>query len=84
LPIDLTPEQWEQVEVEIFAGRKISAIKLFREHTGSDLRDAKQAIDAHEQFLRAERPDSFTAPARSGCAGAVLLAGSLGVLILVL
>ncbi|MEO1128910.1 MAG: hypothetical protein AAFX05_04280 [Planctomycetota bacterium] len=84
MPNDLTPEQWEQVEAEIFAGRKIGAIKLFRELTGSDLRSAKEAVDAHERFLRTERPESFTASAKSGCAGAFLLAGALGILAVVI
>lgn len=45
------------------AGRKIAAIKLVRERTGSGLKDAKDAVEA----LAARHG---VAPSRSGCLGA--------------
>lgn len=45
-PRQLTFEERDQVMREIAAGRKISAIKMYREITGADLRTAKYTIDA--------------------------------------
>ena len=44
----LTPDQQRQVAIEIRAGRKIQAIKLFREFTNSGLKEAKDAVEAME------------------------------------
>ena len=41
-------------------GRKIYAIKLYRQFTGSQLKDAKEAVEALEADLRAQFPDKFT------------------------
>ena len=38
-----------QLLVELAAGRKIEAIRLYREHTGLGLKEAKDAIDALER-----------------------------------
>lgn len=38
------------------AGRKIEAIKAFRQRTGVDLKAAKDAMDARERQLGIERP----------------------------
>jgi large subunit ribosomal protein L7/L12 len=48
-------------------GRKIAAIKLYRERTGVGLKDAKDFIEA----LAADR--RIAAPSRSGCLGFVVL-----------
>ena len=48
------------------AGRKIAAIKLYRESTGLGLKEAKDAV---EELGRRHG----IAPARSGCAGVLLL-----------
>ena len=42
---DLSPGQREQVERALAAGRKIEAIKLYREFTGLGLAEAKDAVD---------------------------------------
>ena len=39
---------WESIEEQLIAGNKIEAIKLFREQTGADLKQAKDAVDAYE------------------------------------
>jgi hypothetical protein len=68
------PEQWEWIDGELFTGRKIQAIKSYREATGCGLADAKQAVDEREARLRQEQPDRFTVPAgKSGCFGVVLI-----------
>ncbi|MBN2475821.1 MAG: ribosomal protein L7/L12 [Pirellulales bacterium] len=56
----------EQVLAELQAGKKISAIKFYREQTGVGLKEAKDAVEA----LARTRG---IASERSGCAGALLL-----------
>ena len=69
-----TTEQWEQIQTELFAGRKIQAIKLYREITGCGLAEAKEAMEAYAAKLYQEAPERFTRdPAKSGCAGMILL-----------
>ncbi len=53
----------------LFAGRKIDAIKLYREQVkpGSGLKEAKEAVEQLEAGLRAKHPEKFTAQAKSGC-----------------
>ena len=69
MPSNLTDEQWQSIEAALFAGRKIEAIKHYREFTGCDLREAKEGVDAYEAKLRTEFPDRFTAaaPINIGC-----------------
>ncbi len=84
MPDQLTDEQWEQIEAEIFAGRKIAAIKLIREHARVDLKEAKTIVEEHEQMLRQQSPDMFTTSGSSGCTvGLIALAtGVVGVAML--
>jgi len=74
-----TDAEWTQIQTELFAGRKIEAIKFYRRITGSDLKDAKEAMDAYETKLRGEAPQRFTsAPAgKGGCMSMILLAVAL-------
>jgi hypothetical protein len=69
MPSNLTNEQWQRIEAALFAGKKIEAIKLYRDFTGSDLRESKESVEAYEAKLRAEFPDRFTAapPIKIGC-----------------
>jgi hypothetical protein len=74
MPDDLTPEIREEICSELYAGRKIGAIKLYREASGLGLKEAKDFVEALEVRLREEQPDKFTAPAGgAGCAGVLLL-----------
>jgi ribosomal protein L7/L12 len=41
----MTPEQLNEIEELARAGDKISAIKLYRKHTGVDLKEAKDAVE---------------------------------------
>jgi|SRR5215468_6678491 len=43
----------------IFAGRTIEAIKLYRQFTGSGLKEAKDAVEEIEKKLRSESPEKF-------------------------
>jgi hypothetical protein len=68
-----------EVEAAISAGRKIEAIKLYREAVpGTDLVDAKKAVEEMEAGLRREHPENFgPATAKTGCLGVVLCTASL-------
>ncbi len=67
-----TPQQWEQIEAELYAGRKIQAIKLLREATGCDLVNAKQTVEDHEAALRERDPEKFKTSG-GGCGSTALL-----------
>ena len=60
------PISWEDlrdIQESILAGRKIEAIKLYREYSGLGLKDAKDAVEELERKLRAESPGRFRADA---------------------
>ena len=66
--------QVEGLETEVLAilesGRKIQAIKLYRERTGVGLKEAKEAVEALAQ-------EHGMAASSGGCAGAVLMVSLL-------
>jgi ribosomal protein L7/L12 len=70
-----TTEQQKQLDAMLFAGQKISAIKLYREWTNVGLKEAKDAVEAREAMLRQQSPESFAK--KSGCASMILLAAGL-------
>jgi hypothetical protein len=75
----LTDQQRQEVENEIFAGRKISAIKLYRKATGTELVDAKKAIEGMEVNLRRRSPENFiSSGSKSGCMTVVACAALIG------
>lgn len=43
------------IAAELRAGRKIEAIKLYRQRDGSELREAKQAVEAMDSDVRGTR-----------------------------
>ena len=67
-------QAWMAIQTELFAGRKIQAIKLYRQASGLGLKEAKDAMEAYEVKLREQAPDRFTSTAKSGCAGMIVLA----------
>lgn len=71
LPEDKAREMTE----EIFAGRKIQAIKMYREAMGVGLKESKEFIDELTRQLREECPERFSASAKAGC-GAVVMFGA--------
>ncbi|HEY0455112.1 MAG TPA: ribosomal protein L7/L12 [Verrucomicrobiae bacterium] len=48
-PKRLTPEQYTRVQNVALAGKKIEAIKLYRELTGAGLKEAKDAVESMNQ-----------------------------------
>ena len=69
---NLNDQQKEEILKYLVEGRKIPAIKAYREATGMGLKEAKDVIDEWERKLRAEHPDKMP-QANSGC-GAVIAA----------
>lgn len=76
----LNPIQQGEVDSLIFAGRKIEAIKRYRELVSTGLAEAKHAIDAREKELRAQSPQSFAA--RQGGCLSIILIGIVGLALL--
>jgi len=69
---ELPAERREQINDELFTGRKIGAIKLYRAATGVGLAEAKEAVEAIEAQLRETAPERFTRRSGSGCGTAVV------------
>lgn len=68
MPQEPTPDQRQQIADAIAAGRKIEAIKLYREATGCDLKDAKDFIEKLTAELQKADPEKFPRnPAGKGC-----------------
>jgi ribosomal protein L7/L12 len=81
--VPASPVQTAAITEALFAGKKIVAIKLYREQTKAGLADAKRAVEEIEAQLRLSAPGLFVSPAGKGClvflgfltsAGAVLWA----------
>lgn len=70
--MSLTDETRDQINEAIFAGRKVEAIKLYRQATGEGLLESKEFIETLTKRLREEYPDKVPAHA-SGCGTAVVL-----------
>ena len=82
----ISPEVMKQIEEHVFAGNKIAAIKLYREHSGEGLKEAKDFVDEQGAKLRIRDPGKFTArPASKGCLNTIAMCGfgALAVLIAV-
>ena len=55
----IAEEPLARIKDALFRGRKIDAIRLYRECTGSGLAEAKAAVDTLDAELRAAEPDRF-------------------------
>ena len=59
----LIPEEpMTQIKEALFRGRKIDAIRQYRESTGAGLAEAKAAVEQMEAELRTAEPDRFGGP----------------------
>lgn len=72
--MQLNDQQRQEIEAELFARRKISAIKLYRDVTDAGLADAKRAVEDIEVDLRRRNPERFISQPKAGCFGLVMLA----------
>jgi ribosomal protein L7/L12 len=75
----LDPELMDHINQALFRGRLIDAIKLYRQATGADLKQAKDFVQALEARLRAQMPERFTAPPST-----VIQVGAAGCLVMVM
>jgi ribosomal protein L7/L12 len=64
--MEVSHEQRRQIDDLVRQGQRIAAIKLHREFTGSDLKAARDAIEAMEAGAQTEERFDSTAPALSG------------------
>lgn len=55
-------ESMARIKEALFRGRKIEAIRLYRECTGAGLGEAKATVEQWEAKLRAAEPDQFAEP----------------------
>jgi hypothetical protein len=79
-----TPEYMSQISSAIAAGRKIEAIKIYREESGKSLADAKTFIEELSARLKAEDPETYARvnPAKgAGCASMIVALLGSGVLL---
>lgn len=77
-------ETAERIANCLFAGRKIQAIKLYREYSGQALKQSKEFVESLEASLRAQQPGRFMPPSgksSSRTLAAVTLAISILLLI---
>lgn len=66
-----------QITELLYKGHRVEAIKAYREATGSQLVDAKNAIEKFEKELRAAAPEKFSLPSGGkGCTTAVTVTTS--------
>lgn len=77
----LNDDQWQQIEDHLYNGRKIAAIKLMRQWTGVDLKDAKELVEQHEQELRSQNPTRFAKSKAGGCATAMFVLAASAVIV---
>ncbi len=69
----LPPEKAAAFEAALVNGRKIEAIKIYRESTGAGLAEAKTAVEKIEADWRAASPEKFSKPqSGKGCMSAVV------------
>ncbi len=69
---ELSVEAKQQITNSILAGRKIEAIKQYRESTGTGLKDAKDFIEQFTTELSKTHPE-IVQTNRSGCGSAAVL-----------
>jgi len=82
---EIPKEKLAVIQQALFQGRKIEAIKLYRECLGTGLAEAKTAVDKLELELRSQSPEKFAAkPAGKGCLGIILAVCALAIVAVLL
>ena len=75
----LPDETVVRISDALYAGRKIEAIRLYRQATKLGLKESKDFIEALEVRLRQESPEKFTAPPGAvGCSRTVVVLLAVG------
>jgi ribosomal protein L7/L12 len=75
---ELTDDAKDAIIAAIKAGKKIDAIKLYREATGVGLKEAKEDVEALIDVLAKDDPDIKKANQGSGCAAMLVAIFTLG------
>ena len=78
---ELSGEVKEKILDALAAGRRIEAIKLYREATGKDLAEANDFIDRLSKELAEQHPESV-GDKSGGCLGVILLGLAAGLWLL--
>lgn len=78
---EMSAEDMQRVNEAIFSGQKIQAVKLYREATGGDLKDAKDFVDELTAKLREEHAGKFSASTGKCCSSAALVLLAIGVVV---
>jgi ribosomal protein L7/L12 len=70
MKMQIPEDKLTAIKAALFEGRKIEAIKLYREAANCGLADAKNAVDKLESDLRTASPEKFsTKTSRQGASG---------------
>jgi hypothetical protein len=79
MPPPLSDAAMRRLTEALLAGRKIEAIKIYREVTGLGLKESKEEIETIEADLRARFPDKFPVATKgTGCLGAAAVMAVAG------
>lgn len=76
----LSEETLQRVKTAIYGRRKIEAIKILREATNLELKEAKDWVDSLTTELQAKEPEKFSAK-KGGCTTAVFALGLLALVV---
>ena len=76
---DPTQEQIEEVGNALASGRKIEAIKIYREASGKGLKEAKEFVEALIPQLKEQDPEKYAklSSQGAGCASVILFCVAL-------
>lgn len=69
----ISDDRTQLIIESLFAGRKIEAIKLYREQADVGLKESKDAVEKLETELRLSSRGHFAQKRGSGCAPVILL-----------
>ena len=76
----LAEEQRNAMTELLFVGQKIAAIKIYRQATGSGLKESKDFVDSLEAQLHEQMPARFKIEPYTGPPAGVVLGILLGIL----
>lgn len=70
----------EKITEALASGRKIEAIRIYREATGKGLKEAKEFIDALMPALAEKDPERFgnSGSKSSGCSAVIMMTFAIG------
>ncbi|MAP09747.1 MAG: hypothetical protein CMM00_13425 [Rhodopirellula sp.] len=71
---ELPQETLDQIRAHLLEGKKLKAIKLYREATDSSLHESKEQIEKLSEELAKSHPRQMADNKPIGCAGILLLA----------